>query len=71
VIFEDASGDLNALPIGSLGGSSGWQPSVQMPIVVNLLPLLPDSYTPVAFRFTTQGSGEFQIDDVYVDPMRH
>jgi hypothetical protein len=40
-----------------------------MVIGVNLLPLLPDDYTPVAFSFKASG-GEWQIDDFYVDP-RH
>jgi hypothetical protein len=40
-----------------------------MPLVVNLLPLLPGDYTPVAFEFTPQGyGGNWRIDDVYVDP---
>jgi hypothetical protein len=39
-----------------------------MPIVVNLLPLLPGDHTAVAFRFST--AGNWQIDDVYVDPYR-
>jgi hypothetical protein len=38
-----------------------------MPIGVNLLPLLPGNYTAVAFRFRASG-GDWQIDDVYVDP---
>jgi hypothetical protein len=36
-------------------------------IGANLLPLLPGSKTAVAFRFTAV-SGDWQIDDVYVDP---
>jgi hypothetical protein len=42
-----------------------------MPLVVNLLPLLPGEQTPVRFRFTPQGSANWQIDDVYVDPRQH
>ena len=71
VLFEDAGGDVHELTIGRLGANSSWKPSVQMVIVANLLPLLPDDYTPVAFEFTPLGSaGEWRIDDVYVDPMR-
>jgi hypothetical protein len=43
---------------------SNWLPD---PIVVSLLPLLPGSHTPVAFRLTADG-GSFQVDDFYVDP---
>jgi hypothetical protein len=40
-----------------------------MPVIANLLPLLPGSRTAVAFRFTPYGDGgDWTIDDVYVDP---
>jgi hypothetical protein len=40
-----------------------------MPILANLLAVLPGGRTPVAFRFTPGGAGsEWMIDDVYVDP---
>jgi hypothetical protein len=54
---------------GDLGGSS-WHPTAAMPLVVNLLPLLPNDRTPVRFRFTPLLGGTWQIDDVYVDPFR-
>jgi hypothetical protein len=40
-----------------------------MPVVANLLSVLPGASTSLAFRFTPTGSaGEWSIDDVYVDP---
>jgi hypothetical protein len=69
VLFEDAGGDVHALPIGLLLGGSQWRPTLAMPIVANLLPLLPGEHTAVAFRFTPNG-GNWRIDDVYVDPYR-
>lgn len=59
------------LPVvpGDLGGSS-WHPSVSMPLIVNLLPLLPGDRTPVRFRFSPLLFGSWQIDDFYVDPWR-
>jgi hypothetical protein len=69
VLYEDAAGNLQSLTIGTLTGSSSWQPSAVMPLVVNFLPLLPDERTAVAFRFSTDG-GAWRIDDVYVDPYR-
>jgi hypothetical protein len=69
VLYEDAAGNSHSLMIGKLTGSASWQPSVVMPLVVNLLPLLPDERTAVAFRFTPEG-GSWRIDDVYVDPYR-
>ena len=57
---------LPVLP-GDLGGSS-WHPTVQMPLLANILPLSQVDRTPVRFRFTPV-LGSWQIDDVYVDPM--
>jgi hypothetical protein len=69
VLFEDASGNTHALPIGLLTAGGQWQPTIVMPIVANLLPLLPGERTAVAFRFSANG-GNWRIDDVYVDPYR-
>jgi hypothetical protein len=70
VSYETASGDVLTTPIGEITAGGTWQPTVQDPILVNLLALLPGNETPVAFTFTPQGSGgDWQIDDVYVDPM--
>jgi hypothetical protein len=71
VLFEDSTGALRTLTIGGMGGpgASLWQLSAPMAVTANLLPLLPDNHTPVAFRFTALG-GDWQIDDLYVDPFR-
>ena len=69
VLFEDAAGNVNSAPIGTIGGGAGWNPTAPLPVVANLLPLLPGDLTAVAFRFTASGAG-VTIDDVYVDP-RH
>jgi hypothetical protein len=70
VLFEDATGAVRTLTIGTVSGTAtSWQPSVPMPIVANLLPLLPGQLTTVSFRFTPAG-GAWTIDDVYVDPRR-
>ena len=58
-----------AVPVGVVLGNGQWKPSPRMLIVANLLPLLPNDRTPVAFTFTPL-LGEWQIDDVYVDPWR-
>jgi hypothetical protein len=67
VLFEDLAGRAQTLPIGVVAGGGGWAPTLPMPIVANLLALLPGDQTPVAFRFTARG-GDWRIDDVYVDP---
>lgn len=69
VQFEDSSGNVQSAPIGVVTAGSSWAPTVPLPILVNLLPLLPGQQTAVAFSFTASG-GSFQIDDVYVDPYR-
>ena len=38
--------------------------------MANLLPLLPDQHTPVAFRFTPMLGGNWSVDDVQVDPYK-
>ena len=50
-----------AVPVGTVGGSSKWAPS---PVTLIGANLFVDS---VAFRFTAL-AGDWQIDDVYVDP---
>ena len=70
VLFEDAAGRVQALPMGALLAGSRWRPTLPLPVVANLLPLLPGQNTAVAFRFTVLGSGTWQVDDVYVDPHR-
>ena len=57
------------VPVGVVLGNGQWKPTPPMLIVANLLPLLPGDRTPVAFQFTPV-LGDWQIDDVYVDPLR-
>jgi hypothetical protein len=68
VLFEDSLGNVQAVPVGIVGGGSDWSPTPIMVISASLLPLLPGEHTAVAFRFTPEGSGTWQVDDVYVDP---
>jgi hypothetical protein len=71
VLFEDVLGNVQSLNIGLLTASSRWAATIPMPIVANLLPVLPDGNSAVAFRFSPQdSSGDWRIDDVYVDPYR-
>jgi len=69
VLFEDALGNVLSLPIGLLPTTASWQPTLPVPIVANLLPLLPDERTAVGFRFGAVG-GDAQLDDIWVDPWR-
>jgi len=69
VYVKTSLGLVVPLPIGVVLGNGQWKPTPPMLIVANLLPLLPGDRTPVAFQFTPI-LGEWQIDDVYVDPYR-
>lgn len=68
VLFENAAGAVQSQPIGVVPGVGGWQPTLPLPVLANLLPLLPGDHTPVAFRFTPILGGSWSIDDVHVDP---
>jgi hypothetical protein len=70
VRFEDALGKTRSLPIGLVLGDGRWQPTLPMPIVANLLPLLPGAHTPVSLRLVPQGAASWLVDDVYVDPFK-
>ena len=55
------------LPIGvDLGGA--WHPSLTHLVIANLLPLSRRTMTAVRFKFAPLLGGNWQIDDVYVDP---
>jgi hypothetical protein len=72
VIFADALGFRHSLTIARVLAGDSWSPTLPMPVVANLLALLPGERTRIAFRFVAEGSGAWQIDDVYVDPyVRH
>ena len=66
-LFETASGDVATAPVGAAIAGQ-WAPTTVMPLAVSLLALLPGSYTPVQFKFTSTGSAPISVDDVYVDP---
>ncbi len=72
VLFETSLGKVLSLPIGVVPSlTNTWQPTMPIPVVANLLPLLPNQQTAVAFRFRATGLlGNWQIDDVFVDPRR-
>jgi hypothetical protein len=69
VRFQDVLGLRHTLPIGAVLAGREWAPTLPLPVVASLLPLLPGEKTPVQFVFTPLG-GAWQIDDVYVDPYR-
>ena len=69
VYVKTSLGLVVPVPVGVVLGNGQWKPTPPMLIIANLLPLLPGDRTPVAFQFTPL-LGEWQIDDLYVDPFR-
>ncbi len=72
VVFEDSKGTERSQRLGAIQAntSTSWTPHVPMAIGISSHPRL-DGKTPARFRFTAQGSANWQIDDVYVDPRFH
>jgi hypothetical protein len=72
VLYEDTDGHTHNLTIARLKVGDAWQPSVVIPIGVNMLSVASVSgWTPVAFDFKVHGlqKGEtFALDGIYVDP---
>ena len=69
----DIDGRQQTVPIAVIVAGSDWQPTVQIPIDVNLLnlPVLSDGSSSVAFSFQPVGfGGDWTIDDVYLDPFK-
>jgi hypothetical protein len=69
VYVKTSLGLVVPVPVGVVLNNGQWKATPAMLIVANLLPLLPGDRTPVAFQFTPV-LGSWQIDDVYVDPLR-
>jgi hypothetical protein len=72
VIYEGVDGHTHDLTLANLKVDEEWQPSVVIPIGVNLLATASaNNWTPVAFDFKVHGlqkNETFSLDGVYVDP---
>jgi hypothetical protein len=72
VLYEGLDGHTHNLALARLRVTDQWQPSVVIPIGVNLLSAASASgWTPVSFDFKVHGlqkSETFSLDGVYVDP---
>jgi hypothetical protein len=58
------------VPFGVLLANNQWKPSPAYLYLGNLLPLVPGQVTDISFRFVPLLGGDWQVDDVYVDPLR-
>jgi hypothetical protein len=70
VLTETSLGLTVELPLGLVTPGSKWHATPPYLVLANLLPLLPNNYTPVAFRIRAV-TGTWTVDDFYVDPRRH
>lgn len=68
VLTETSTGLVVETPVGTGLLGMSWSPSLVGVITTNLLPLLPDNKTAVAFRFRAV-TGNWNVDDAYVDPL--
>lgn len=74
VLYEDLTGKVKHLTIARLKAGSDWQPSVIVPMYMNMLAAAsPSGITPVAFQFKAEGLQKNEllyISALYVDPWR-
>jgi hypothetical protein len=72
VVYEDLDGHVHDLTVARLKVGDAWQPSVVIPIGVNVLSTASAyGWTPVSFDFKVHGlqkNETFSLDGVYVDP---
>jgi len=70
-VVKDSAGHTFVLPAGVNTGGSKWSPSLPAVALLDLLGLLNDGRVTVSFRFQPIGLGaKWQIDDLYVDPLK-
>jgi hypothetical protein len=74
VLYEDFGGHVKHLTVAKLRAGGEWQPSIILPIYMNVLALAsPSGVTAVAFRFKAEGlqkDEKLSISSLYVDPFR-
>jgi hypothetical protein len=72
VLYEDFGGQVKHLTIAKLRAGAEWQPSVILPIYMNMLALAsPNGFTAVALQFKAEGLQKDEtlaISSLYVDP---
>jgi hypothetical protein len=74
VLYEDIDGHVKHLTVARLRAGGEWQPSVILPIYMNILALAsPSDVTAVAFRFKAEGLQKdetLSISGLYLDPLK-
>lgn len=74
VLYEDFGGHIKRLTIARLTAGGEWEPSLILPIYMNVLALAsPSGVTAVALRFKAEGLQKdetLSISSLYVDPLK-
>jgi len=73
VNYTDALGKARSLLVAPVLGGSAWSPSLPLLFLQGITSILSSNgQTTVSFTFTPVGSaGHWQVDDFYVDPIKH
>jgi hypothetical protein len=73
VNYTDASGRARSLPLLPILGTPSWTPSLPILFLANVQSILStNGQTWVSFTFSPAGvAGRWQVDDFYVDPIKH
>ena len=70
ILYLDTKGKLQTKASGVYNAAAGsWQPTGTMKIAMTFDTSVASGAAPVAFRLTPQGTSNWQVDDIYVDPM--
>ena len=70
--YTNLLGNQATMTVGLLPGFSAWTPSLPVLFLEDAVPLVTGGgQTWVSFTFTPVGAGKWQIDDFYVDPIKH
>ena len=60
-----------SVPFATVNGTGAWQPTARLPFFANYAAMLTASGTiPVRFEYTAV-AGSWNLDDFYVDPLKH
>ena len=70
VLTETSLGATVEVPLGLISPGSSLHATPKYLVLANVLPLLPNNYTPLAFRFRAV-TGTWTVDDVWLDPRKH
>lgn len=73
VLYANARGGKRSLVVGKLRGGEVWQPTKKLAVRLGRAKGLGrPAAAAIAFRFTPRGAGDWQVDDIHLDPrLRH